>query len=153
MVVAKSGHVHDLLRRSLHTPDFRREYRAVCLGRPQPEEGTIDAPIGRDETSTVARKIRPDGAAAVSRYRVLETRGDLSLVKLLPETGRTHQLRVHMASIGCPLAGDWLYGMEDPALIARPALHSWALTLVHPITGEVLRLTAPLPQDMARLFP
>ena len=66
MVVAKSGHVHDLLRRSLHTPDFRREYRAVCLGRPQPEEGTIDAPIGRDETSTVARKIRPDGAAAVA---------------------------------------------------------------------------------------
>lgn len=153
MVVAKSGHVHDLLRRSLHTLDFRREYRAVCLGRPRPEEGTIDAPIGRDETSTVARKIRPDGAAAVSRYRVLETRGGLSLVKLLPETGRTHQLRVHMASIGCPLAGDWLYGVEDPALIARPALHSWALTLVHPITGEVLRLTAPLPQDMARLFP
>ena len=59
--------------------------------------------------------------------------------------------RVHMASIGCPLAGDWLYGTEDPALIPRPALHSYALTLTHPVTGEVLRLTAPLPEDMARL--
>ena len=75
------------------------------------------------------------------------------MVKLLPETVRTHQLRVHMASIGHPLAGDWLYGTEDPALIARPALHSCALTLTHPVTGEVLHLTAPLPEDMARLVP
>ena len=75
----------------------------------------------------------------------------MSLLHLVPETGRTHQLRVHMASIGCPLAGDWLYGTEDPALIARPALHSWSLTLTHPVTGEVLHLTAPLPPDMEAL--
>ena len=153
MVVAKSGYVHDLLRRSLHTDRFRREYRAVCLGCPEPEIGTIDAPIGRDETSTVARMVRPDGLPAVSHYEVLSKRGALSLVKLLPETGRTHQLRVHMASIGHPLAGDWLYGTEDPALIPRPALHSYALTLTHPVTGEVLHLTAPLPEDMAQLVP
>ena len=153
MVVAKSGYVHDLLRRSLHTDRFRREYRAVCLGCPEPESGTIDAPIGRDETSTVARMVRPDGLPAVSHYEVLSKRGALSLVKLLPETGRTHQLRVHMASIGHPLAGDWLYGTEDPALIPRPALHSYALTLTHPVTGEVLHLTAPLPEDMAQLVP
>ena len=151
MVVAKSGYVHDLLRRSLHTPRFRREYRAVCIGCPEPESGIIDAPIGRDETSTVARMVRPDGLPAVSHYEVLSKRGGLSLVKLVPETGRTHQLRVHMASIGHPLAGDWLYGTEDPALIARPALHSYALTLTHPVTGESLHLTAPLPEDMARL--
>ena len=153
MVVAKSGYVHDLLRRSLHTDRFRREYRAVCMGCPEPESGTIDAPIGRDETSTVARMVRPDGLPAVSHYEVLSKRSCLSLVKLLPETGRTHQLRVHMASIGHPLAGDWLYGTEDPDLIARPALHSCALTLTHPVTGEVLHLTAPLPEDMARLVP
>ena len=82
---------------------------------------------------------------------MLSSQNGLSLVKLLPETGRTHQLRVHMASIGHPLAGDWLYGTEDPDLIARPALHSYALTLTHPVTGEVLHLTAPLPEDMARL--
>ena len=153
MVVAKSGYVHDLLRRSLHSQRFRREYRAVCVGCPEPKSGTIDAPIGRDGTSAVARMVRPDGSPAISHYAVLSERNGLSLVKLIPETGRTHQLRVHMASIGCPLAGDWLYGTEDPALIARPALHSCALTLVHPVTGEVLDLTAPLPEDMARLVP
>ena len=153
MVVAKSGYVHDLLRRSLHTPRFIREYRAVCVGFPEPESGTIDAPIGRDETSTVARMVRPDGLPAVSHYEVLFKGDGLSLVKLVPETGRTHQLRLHMASIGHPLAGDWLYGTEDPALIARPALHSCTLTLTHPVTGEVLHLTAPLAEDMARLVP
>ncbi len=152
MVVAKSGYVHDLLRRALHTDRFYREYRGICIGCPQPEWGTVDAPIGRDETSTVRRRVRPDGAAAVSHYRVLERRNGLSLLKLVPETGRTHQLRVHMASLGCPLAGDWLYGTEDPALISRPALHAFALRLVHPVTGETLELTAELPEDMSKLL-
>ena len=153
MVVAKSGYVHDLLRRSLHTQQFQRGYLAVCLGRPQPDQGVIDAPIGRDPDSVIARCVRPDGQAARSHYQVLSTREGLSLVRLLPETGRTHQLRVHMASIGHPLAGDWLYGTEDPALISRPALHSHTLLLTHPVTGEMLHLTAPLPADMARLVP
>ncbi|MDD3347118.1 RluA family pseudouridine synthase [Oscillibacter sp.] len=152
MVVAKSGYVHDLLRHSLHTPRFYREYRGVCVGCPEEPRGTVHAPIGRDEGSTIARMVRPDGADAVSHYEVLSSANGLSLLKLVPETGRTHQLRVHMASIGCPLAGDWLYGREDLALIARPALHSYALTLEHPVTGEVLHLTAPLPADMARLL-
>lgn len=151
MVIAKSGYVHDLLRRTLHTERFYREYRAVCVGYPSPSRGTIDAPIGRDETSTVRRCVRPDGSPAVSHYEVLSTQNGFSLLKLIPETGRTHQLRVHMASIGHPLVGDWLYGTEEPELISRPALHSCALTLVHPVTEEVLHLTAPLPEDMARL--
>lgn len=153
MVIAKSGYVHDLLRRSLHTPHFRREYRAICIGCPEPAQGTIDAPIGRLPDSVVARCVRPDGSPAVSHYEVLAQSGSMSLVKLLPETGRTHQLRVHMASIGCPLAGDWLYGTEDVDLIPRPALHSYALTLTHPVTEETLCLTAPLPEDMVRLIP
>ena len=151
MVIAKSGYIHDLLRRTLHSERFRREYRAVCIGCPFPSQGTIDAPIGRDETSTVRRRVRPDGSPAVSHYEVLSTQNNFSLLKLVPETGRTHQLRVHMASIGHPLAGDWLYGTEDLDLITRPALHSCALTLVHPVTEEVLNLEAPLPEDMARL--
>lgn len=153
MVIAKSGYVHDLLRRCLHTDAFRREYRGVCLGVPDPTQGTVDLPIGRAEGSAIARQIRPDGDNAVTHYETLETRNGLSLLRLLPETGRTHQLRLHMAALGCPLAGDWLYGKEDPALIPRPALHSCALELVHPVTGEVLRLTAPLPEDMVRLGP
>ena len=153
MVVAKSGYVHDLLRRSLHTPHFTREYRAVCIGVPEPAQGTINAPIGRDERSTVARMVRPDGSPAISHYEVLSSQRGMSLLKLLPDTGRTHQLRVHMASIGCPLAGDWLYGTEDLSLIPRPALHSYSLTLTHPVTGQVLHLTAPIPADMTNLIP
>ncbi len=156
MAVAKSGYIHDLLRRTLHTNRFQREYLAICTGVPQPLAGTIDAPIGRDETSVVARMVRSDGAPAVSHYEVLAVGNHRAFVYLRPETGRTHQLRVHMAFIGCPLLGDWLYGTEAPEEIARPALHSHVLTLRHPVTGECLRLTAPLPDDMRlclQMFP
>lgn len=152
MVIAKSGYVHDLLRRSLHSPQFYREYRGICIGCPTPESGTIRAPIGRDESSVVARMIRPDGSPAVSHYEVLQKAGGFSLLKLVPETGRTHQLRLHAAHIGCPLAGDWLYGAEAPELISRPALHSHLLILTHPVTGEILRISSPLPEDMRRLL-
>ena len=152
MAVAKSGYIHDRLRRTLHTDGFSREYRAVCVGCPKPPAGTIDAPIGRDETSAVRRMVRSDGQRAVSHYEVLSQRDGLSFVKLQPETGRTHQLRVHMAHIGCPLAGDWLYGTEDPDLISRPALHAYALALTHPVTGTHLYFTAPIPADMEKLI-
>ena len=152
MAVAKSGYIHDRLRRTLHTDGFYREYRAVCVGCPKPPAGTIDAPIGRDETSAVRRMVRSDGQRAVSHYEVLSQRDGLSFVKLQPETGRTHQLRVHMAHIGCPLAGDWLYGTEDPDLISRPALHAYALALTHPVTGTHLYFTAPTPADMEKLI-
>ena len=152
MAVAKSGYVHNLLRRSLHTEGFQREYRGICLGCPEPKSGLIDLPIGRDECSTVKRMIRPDGAPSRSRYEVLEEGNGLALLRLRPETGRTHQLRLHLSAIGHPLAGDWLYGTEDPHLIPRPALHSYALRLRHPVTGELLALTAPLPEDMERLL-
>ena len=152
MAVAKSGYIHDRLRRTLHTDGFYREYRAVCVGCPEPPAGTIDASIGRDETSAVRRMVRSDGQRAVSHYEVLSQRDGLSFIKLQPETGRTHQLRVHMAHIGCPLAGDWLYGTEDPDLIARPALHSCALALTHPVTGTHLYFTAPIPADMEKLI-
>ena len=127
MVGAKSGYVHDLLRRSLHTPRFYREYRGICVGCPQPLQGTVDAPIGRNEASVVARMVRPDGVPAVSKYEVLAQGDGMAFLKLVPQTGRTHQLRVHMAYLGCPLAGDWLYGKEEPELIGRPAPHSYAL--------------------------
>lgn len=152
MVVAKSGYVHDLLRRAHHTGRFFREYRAVCMGCPEPKCGTINAPIGRDESSVIARMVRPDGQEAVSHYEVLSEKNGMAFLKLIPQTGRTHQLRVHMASIGHPLAGDWLYGKEDVDLIPRPALHSYRLRMVHPVTGEVLDLTAPIPEDMQKLL-
>lgn len=152
MTVAKCGYVHNLLRNQLHSEAFYREYRGVCVGRPEPPSGTVDLPIGRADGSAVGRCVRADGAPSVSRYETLEQAGALTFLRLIPETGRTHQLRVHMAAIGCPLAGDWLYGREDPSLISRPALHSCLLRLRHPVTGEMLELSSPLPEDMKKLI-
>ncbi len=152
LIAAKSGYVHELLRRALHSEALRREYRALAVGHVMPPRGVIDAPIARAEGSLVKRCVSPDGLPSRTEYEVLSYHGGLTLLRLAPLTGRTHQLRVHMASLGCPLAGDWLYGTEDKALIARPALHSYALWFTHPLTGEALHFTAPLPEDMERLI-
>lgn len=112
--------------------------------------GALVAYLG--EGSLVKRCVAPDGLPSRTEYEVLSYHGELTLLRLAPRTGRTHQLRVHMASLGHPLAGDWLYGTEDRALIARPALHSYALWFTHPLTHTVLHFTAPLPEDMERLI-
>lgn len=152
MVVAKHPHAQERLKGQLHTAEFRRTYLAVCLGSPPAEAGEVDAPIGMAEGSILARAVRPDGLPAKTRYQVLKRQGNLTLVRLELVTGRTHQVRVHMAYLGCPLAGDFLYGVEDPDLIGRPALHSWRLEVRQPVTGERLTFQAALPEDMARLM-
>ena len=152
VVIAKHAHSQEKLKKQLHTGDFRRVYLAVCDGAPAEPIGTVDAPIGQAEGSLTAREVRTDGKPARTRYKVLQAYGPRSLVELELETGRTHQIRVHMAHIGCPLTGDFLYGAEDRALIARPALHSARLELAHPITGERMSFTAPLPADMRALI-
>lgn len=152
LIAAKSGYVHDRLRRALHSSELRREYRAVAVGQVTPPCGVIDAPIGRADGSIVRRCVREDGLVSRTEYEVLQTTERFTLLRLRPETGRTHQLRVHMAYLGHPLAGDWLYGTEDKNLIARPALHSYELWFTQPITGQELHFTAPIPQDMQRLL-
>lgn len=152
MVVAKHGYAHDRLRRQLHSGGFSRRYLAICLGVPDPLSGTIDLPIGRAEGSAIKRQIDPHGQTARTDYRLLRAWGRLALLLVTPQTGRTHQIRLHMAAVGHPLAGDWLYGTEDRALIARPALHSVQLSFFHPITGDKLSFTAPLPGDMKLLL-
>lgn len=151
MCAAKNGYMHDRLRRLLHTDGFRREYLAICAGVPPEREGVIDAPIARfGEEKRFC--VDPDGAPSLTRYELLLAWNGLSLVRARPETGRTHQIRVHMASIGCPLLGDRLYGRLSRD-IARPALHSAGLRLVRPLTGEVVDVSAPLPEDMRALLP
>lgn len=152
LIAAKSGYVHDRLRRALHSSDLRREYRAVAVGRVEPPYGVIDAPIGRAEGSIIRRCVRADGLPSLTEYETLQVSGRFTLLRLRPQTGRTHQLRVHMAYLGHPLAGDWLYGTEDKTLIARPALHSYELWFTQPVTGLELHFTAPIPQDMQRLM-
>ena len=152
MVAAKNSWVHDRLRRQLHGGTFSRGYLAVCVGAPEPAAGSVELPIGRAPGSAIRRRVDPAGQPARTDYRLAERRGALSLVELTPRTGRTHQIRVHMAALGCPLAGDWLYGAEDRALIGRPALHAGRLELEHPLTGRPLAFTAPLPADMKKLL-
>ncbi len=153
VVAAKHAHAQEKLKNQLHTSEFRRVYLAVCDGVPPEPSGTVDAPIGPVDGSLVAREVRPDGKPARTHYQVVRTCGPRALVELELETGRTHQIRVHMACIGCPLTGDFLYGAENGGLIPRPALHSAQLELTHPITGERLCLSAPLPADLAALIP
>jgi len=152
LIAAKSGYVHDRLRRALHSDNLRREYRAVAVGRVTPDHGVIDAPIGRADGSIIRRCVRADGLPSLTEYETLQTSERFTLLRMRPQTGRTHQLRVHMAYLGYPLAGDWLYGTEDKNLIARPALHSYELWFTQPITGQELHFTAPIPQDMQRLL-
>lgn len=152
LIAAKSGYVHDRLRRALHSSELRREYRAVAVGQVTPPRGVIDAPISRADGSIIRRCVREDGLVSRTEYEVLQTTERFTLLRLRPETGRTHQLRVHMAYLGHPLAGDWLYGTEDKNLIARPALHSYELWFTQPVTGQEMHFTAPIPHDMQRLL-
>ena len=152
MVVAKNGYMHQRCMVILHTEDFRRENRAVCDGVPQPTKGTNDLPISRQPDSLLARRVDPEGLPSRTEYETLSVSHGRTLLRLRPITGRTHQLRLHMAAIGCPLTGDWLYGAEDKSLIARPALHSYELWLRHPLTDQLLHITAPLPEDMRCLL-
>lgn len=153
LLAAKSGYVHELLRRALLAGTLRRSYLAVVEGIPVPAEGCIDLPITRAEGSIIKRCVSPHGDAARTRYESVAVGDGCTLVRLFPETGRTHQLRVHMSAVGHPLVGDWLYGTEDHTRITRPALHSHTLSFEHPITHEPLSFRAPLPVDMKALLP
>ncbi len=128
--------------------EIRREYLAIVAGKPD-ESGTINLPIARKDGSTIERCIDMEhGEHAVTHYRRLAYRDDLdcSLIRLRLETGRTHQIRVHMKAIGHPLLGDFLYN-PDYRFIGRQALHSYTVAFRHPITGKNMEFTAPMPED------
>lgn len=152
LVSAKHPHAQEQLKLQLHTDAFRRTYLAVCEGHPTPPSGTIDAPMGPQPGSLMAQMVRSDGKPARTHYEVVETTPQRSLVRLALDTGRTHQIRVHMAHLGHPLTGDFLYGVEDHTLISRAALHSSRLEFIHPITQQSLAFEAPLPEDIRSLL-
>ena len=134
------------------TTGLEREYWAIVRGCPGPLTGTIDIPLGRKEGSIIERIPDPEhGQRAVTHYRVLETKNGHSLVSLLLETGRTHQIRVHMKYLGHPLIGDYLYN-PDMEYIQRQALHAHRLSFTHPITGQRMEFVSPLPLDMAHIL-
>ncbi|MBS6160042.1 MAG: RluA family pseudouridine synthase [Firmicutes bacterium] len=152
LILAKNALSASILSNDMKTRKIHRTYQAVVSRIPVPASGTIDAPIARKEDSAIERCVDFEkGESAVTHYRTLKTKENLALVELSLETGRTHQIRVHMQHIGCPLLGDYLYH-PDFTLINRVALHSYSLTFDHPITGKSMYFCAPLPKDMAGLL-
>lgn len=152
MLVAKDAHAQHLLQSQLHGPCFIREYLAVTEGAPKEREGVIDLPIGKAEGATVRREVRADGKPARTFYRVERTQNGRSLIRLRLDTGRTHQIRVHLAALGCPIAGDFLYGTELDALPGRFALHSTFVRVRHPVSAEWIERESPIPEELLRLF-
>ncbi|MDO5325578.1 MAG: RluA family pseudouridine synthase [Clostridia bacterium] len=151
LAVARDAHAQQLLQRQLHTDSFIREYLAVCRGRLPANNGVIDLPIGKAGEG-IRREIRSDGVRAVTHYQVEKEAGALSVVRLRLETGRTHQIRVHLTALGCPIAGDYLYGQADERLPGRFALHACAIRFIHPFTGEAVRVESPLPGELEALL-
>lgn len=156
LIVAKNQWAHEQFSRMQQERTLHRVYRAVAEGELDEDTGTIDAPIGLSENSFITRQVRPDGQAALTRYRVLARGNGMSFVELTLLTGRTHQIRVHMSSLGHPLAGDDLYG-GGRTQIGRQALHAARLSFVHPRSGVRMEWSEPLPADMldvvTRFFP
>ncbi|QFT88400.1 Ribosomal large subunit pseudouridine synthase D [Bacillus sp. THAF10] len=152
MLIAKHRHAHHLF--SLQQKKFavRRRYEAVVHGIVKEAVGTIDAPIGRKDTSIIEREVREDGQVAVTHYEVLKQGQAWSHLSLRLETGRTHQIRVHMAHIGHPLVGDTLYGGQKVGDLTRQALHSCELTFFHPYLEKELTFCSELPRDMKRML-
>ncbi|WP_051317260.1 RluA family pseudouridine synthase [Ectobacillus panaciterrae] len=151
MLIAKNRFMHHLLSEQQKEKKIRRTYEALVHGIVEQHNGTIDAPIARKADSIIERTVHEDGQRAVTHFRVLERFQHISRVELELETGRTHQIRVHMAHLGHPLLGDDLYGGERGQM-DRQALHSKALRFYHPVLERELMFTAALPSDMKEVL-
>ena len=146
VLLAKNALSAKILTDEIQAGEIGKEYVAIINGCPEKKEGKISAPIKKREDSAGLQCISPDGKEAVSEYRVEQTENGLSMVSLFPKTGRTHQLRVHMSHLGCPIFGDDLYGA--PQGKERIRLHCKKISFLHPIRKEKMEISAPMPEDM-----
>lgn len=146
VLLAKNIVSADRLSKSLINGDIKKEYVALCVGAPYPLSGRIDAPIKREKEGIIKRCIKGDGKPAVTDYTVEKEKDGLSLVRLFPKTGRTHQLRLHLSHIGTPIFSDFLYGEEIKG--ERTRLHCAKLSFPHPFSKEMIEISAPIPDDM-----
>ncbi len=151
VLYAKNELAHYVFDEAMRSKRIERVYLAVVEGLVEQDRGVVDAPIGQDRHHSTRRRVNETGEQAITRYQVVERFGEHTLVRLQLETGRTHQIRVHMAHLGHPLAGDGMYG-GNRRYISRQALHGEKLVWVHPLSGERMTVRAPLPEDMGRLL-
>lgn len=147
MAVAKNSYIHARMGEEIQNGILKRKYKCIVCGDVE-SDGTVDAPIKRADGSVINRIVAADGQRAVTHYKVAERYGAYTLLEMELETGRTHQIRVHMSHIGHPLVGDWLYGTEDHNIAQRQMLHSCYLSFVHPVTGKKMEFADEMSQDM-----
>ena len=149
VIACKNDEAHKSIAEQLRIHSINRRYHAICHGVLKEEEGTINKPVGRHPNDRKKMAVNEkNGKEAITHYKVLQRFRDYTYVECVLETGRTHQIRVHMASIGHPLLGDWLYGEENHDLFDRQALHSCYIELIHPISGKKITFNSKMPQDM-----
>lgn len=151
LIIAKHRYAHDLFSKQQKNYELKRSYKAIVHGNVITDNGVIDTPIGRKLDSIIEREVRDDGQSALTHYEVIQRYREQTVVKLTLETGRTHQIRVHMASIGHPLLGDDLYGGSTSS-IQRQALHSFELKFLHPITNKWMTFLSDIPSDMKTIL-
>ena len=151
LLVSRNHGAHVGLQRALASRASHKEYLTVVRGTPRPRVGTIRLALRRDVADRRRVVARQDGRESETQYEVLTRSGTMSLVRCELVTGRTHQIRVHFAARGWPIVGDSTYGIASD-LVARQALHAWRLSFPHPISGEALQFTAPLPEDLQELL-
>lgn len=147
MLVAKNDKSHEHLSAQFKDRSVKKGYLTLVLGHPEPAEAIIDAPVGRDPHDRKKMAIVDDGRAASTQYRTIQRYRGCSYIDVRPRTGRTHQIRVHFASVGHPIVGDVTYGKADPRL-DRHFLHASSLEFEHPATGERVEIHAPLPNNL-----
>ncbi len=155
MVVARTPAAHDVLRAAIAAHDVEREYAALVEGTVAEATGRIEAPLGRSPRRPTLRAVVPDGKPAATDYEVEARYTEPVAVSLLAcrlETGRTHQIRVHLAAIEHPVVGDEAYGARSDLPLGRPFLHARRLAFTHPVTGEACTFTSPLPEDLVAVL-
>lgn len=152
ILVAKSHFSHMALARDMHSPYFEKNYFAVVHGHLKEKCGTINKPILRPSMDSIKRTVDEKGQLSITHYNVTESFRSGELVMLTLETGRTHQIRVHMAYTGHPLYGDSLYGEKEDGYIKRQALHAYRLSFPHPRTREIITIETDIPDDMKQLI-
>lgn len=155
MVVAKNDRAHQNLQAQIQAKTARREYLGIVRGVPKSESGVIDAAIARHPSDRKKMAVIENGRKAITHWHIQERLGNYTLVKFDLETGRTHQIRVHSASMGWAIAGDPVYGhpnKEVSQYLSGQALHAWRLTFTHPVSGDTVENTAPLPEGLEKLL-
>lgn len=154
-ILAKNMYSANILAGQMQKREIKRLYLAILDGKLTKKYGTVQLPIGRKDGSTIERKIDlENGDSAITHYCRLKEYDNYTLAAFQLETGRTHQIRVHMASLDTPLVGDSLYNTKSSSdALVRQALHAYRISFIHPITGKRMKFTAPIPEDMKLIFP